>query len=303
MATHRKLIKQGADSFTLTVPKSWVKGNNLKAGAEIDLDVQDDKLVISARKLLQERSVTIPLPSKLYHTTLWYAVMSAYVAGYQEIVLQPSSTTCILIDRIRYTKSTITIAKALEEIMAILVGMEVLVQSKDKIVIREIASGNPTQLSTTLNRSFYVLGMVIDETAAAARTGRSEEVLQSFFATANIHKLHQYCLRLLQQYGFERQDRTIFVARMISSLDEFASRLKALLRTSVRFSRGDDEVVARMHTYLDAIRSSFQKRDLPSALQTMQEIKELRITMRHKAIKDAYDELNTLLQNVIEVIV
>lgn len=299
----RKLIKQGADSYTLTIPKSWVREHNLKGGADISLDVQDDKLVLSAKKTLQERSTTIELPSKLFHTTLWYAVMSAYVAGYQEIILKPSSQTCILIDRIKYTKSTVPIAKALEEIMNILVGMEVLVQSSEKIVIREIASGNPDQLATTLNRSFYVLGMVLDETYSAMQRNDRQQVLKSFFATGNIHKLHQYCLRLLQQYGFQRQDRTVFVARLISALDEFANRLKVLLRKNVKFAKGDEELVYKLRFYLDGIRSAFQKGDVDAALLLMQEIKEVRITLKHKALKDAYDSLNALLQNVIEAVI
>ena len=303
MSEHRKLIKQGVDSYTLTVPKDWIKNNNLKAGTQVDIDTQDDKLIISAKKTLTERSVTIPLPAKLYQTTLWYAVMASYVAGYQEIVLKPASQTCILIDRIKYTKSTVPIPKALEDIMNVLVGMEVLIQAKDKIVIREIASGNPDQLLTTLNRSFYVLGMVIDETYAAIKSNSRQQVLQSFFASGNIQKLHQYCLRLLQQYGFERQDRTIFVARIISSLDEFANRLKSLLRKNVTFTKSDEAIVHKMRYYLDTTRTALQKSDVSTALLTMQEIKEVRITLKNKSLKDAYDELNTLLQNVIEVII
>ena len=165
----RNLIRQGSGSYTLTLPKGWVEGNGLGRGGEIELKEQGNSLLLSTKKILEDRSKIIDLPEPLYQTTLWYLFFSAYVAGYQEIVLRPKSSSCILVDRLSYKKSKVPIAKAIQDIMAIVVGMEVLVQTKEKIIIREIAAGNPEQFASTLNRAFYVLETVIEESAAAIR--------------------------------------------------------------------------------------------------------------------------------------
>lgn len=299
----RNLIKQGAGSYTLTLPKSWVEQHGLVHGTELELVEQGDVLQIAARKVVKEQSKILDLPDPLYHTTLWYFIFSSYVAGYQEIILKPKSSSCILVNRLTYKKSKVPIAKAVQDIMAVVVGMEVLVQTKEKIVIREIASGNPDQFTSTLNRAFYVLETVIEETFSALKEKEQESVLVSFFAGANLHKLHQYCLRLVQQYGYEDASRTIFVARLITSLDEFANRLKDLLQTKKAVGADELVLVLRMKEYLDLARGHLQKKDLHKTALLLQEVKDVRLSLKHKVLKDCYDQINAIIQNIMEIIV
>ena len=43
----RRIIKQGNNSFTSTVPIKWIKENNLEAGDEIEVFEEDNQLIIS----------------------------------------------------------------------------------------------------------------------------------------------------------------------------------------------------------------------------------------------------------------
>ena len=55
----RRIIKQGNNSYTLTLPISWIKENHLRGGDEIEIDEEDSKLIISLSK--DQRKVEISL--------------------------------------------------------------------------------------------------------------------------------------------------------------------------------------------------------------------------------------------------
>lgn len=299
----RSLIQQGSGSYTLTLPKEWVSKHKLDRDAVVDVMEKEASLLISPQPVAEEKSVSIALPRILYNSTLWYAVMSAYVAGYQEVTLQLASSHCIKIDRITYKKTKVSLVDEVQELMSLLVGMEVIRQTKNKIVIKELATGNPERFTSMLNRAFYIMEELIEETHQALVERRRELVLHSFFATGGINKLHQYCLRLLQQYGYEEYDKTIFVARLLTSMDELSNQVKNLLRKKTRMSKQEEEHILALKKYLERARESLQKKKLENAMVLMQEVKEVRIELKSQAVKDCYDVLNEIAQHIMECII
>ena len=299
----RNLIRQGSGSYTLTLPKEWVQRHGLDQDAVVHLMERESSLLVSPTPVAQEKSVAIDLPRVLYNSTLWHVVLSAYLAGHQEITLRLSSSHCVRIDRISYRKSRVPIVDEVRELMGLLIGMEVIRQTKDLIVIRELATGNPERFASTLNRSFYVMQELVGETHQALVEGRRELVLHSFFASGGINKLHQYCLRLLQQYGYEEYEKTIFVARLLTSMDELTDQVKNLLRPRTRLPRSEEEHVLSIRSYLERARESLQRKRLDEAMELMQAVKDVRVSLRSQAVKDCYDLLNDIAQHVMEIVI
>ncbi|MBN1274814.1 hypothetical protein JXA12_00770 [Candidatus Woesearchaeota archaeon] len=299
----RSLIRQGTGSYTLTVPKDWVDKHRLAKDAVVDVVEKDASLLITPQPVAEEKAVSITLPRILYTSTLWHAVLSAYVAGYQEIVLLFPSPHCIRIDRITYEKTKASLVGEVQEIMTLLIGMEVIRQAKDCIVINELATGNPERFTSMLNRAFYIMEELIDETYQALIEQRKELALHEFFATGGVNKLHQYCLRLLQQYGYGDYDKTIFVARLLTAMDELSNQVKNLLRPRTRIQQREEEHVRTLKAYLERARESLQKKRFDDALVLMQEVKDVRISLKSQAVKDCYDVLNEIVQHVMECVI
>lgn len=298
----RKVIKQGTDSYTVTLPREWIKSHKLIGGSEITLEEVNGDLVLSSQKVIKEKSTVISLPKELYHTTLWNLVVSAYVAGYQEIVLKPTVQSCIHIDRVTYEKKKVPLAKALDEAMTVLIGMEILVQTKEKIIIREIATGNPDLFSSTLNRSFYVLSVILDECVAEFTAKKRKELLESYFVSGSIRKLYLYCLRLLQVYGFQQQEKTVFATRLVTSLEELVNQLKIIIHPSTKLSQADIDSLRKLKEFLQQTRSSLQKKDVFALTVLMQEVKEKRIMFHNKPLKAVFDSVNAVVQNCFELV-
>lgn len=299
----RSLIQQGSGSYTLTLPKDWVSKHKLNRDAVVDVVEKEASLLISPQPVAEEKSVSIALPRILYNSTLWYAVLSAYVAGYQEVTLRLSSPDCIRIDRISYKKTNVSVVGEVQELMSLLIGMEVIKQTKDTIVIKELATGNPERFTSMLNRAFYIMEELIEETHQALIEKRRELALHSFFATGGINKLHQYCLRLLQQYSYEEYDKTIFIARLLTSMDDLTNQVKNLLRQKSRIPKAEEEHVLALKDYLERARESLQKKKLEQAMLLMQEVKDVRISLRSQAVKDCYDVLNEITQHIMECVI
>jgi hypothetical protein len=55
----RKIIKQGLGGYTIYLPKKWIDNFKLQAGDEINLDLIDNKLLISAEGIKEKRQTTI----------------------------------------------------------------------------------------------------------------------------------------------------------------------------------------------------------------------------------------------------
>ena len=55
----RKIIKQGHNTLTMTLPSEWVKQLNLKAGDEIDLTEDRGSLCINGKQNNEFKTTTI----------------------------------------------------------------------------------------------------------------------------------------------------------------------------------------------------------------------------------------------------
>lgn len=300
----RKIIRQGTGSYTITLPKEWVEAHGLDKAKEPEIDLLEEKntITLSASAFTEEKSVTIPLPKVLYNSSLWYLVLSAYLSGYQEITLLPQTEYCIHIDRISYKKSRVSLAKELQELTPLLIGMEIIHHTKNKIILRELASSNPERFVAMLNRAFYILENTIQESYQAIVNKEKEKVLLSIFAQGGMNKLHQYCLRLLQQFAYEDAEKTIFVARLLTAMDNFSNTLKILLR-SKNYSVKEAEHLLLLADYLGKTRSALQKKDISLLVQVMQDVKDLRVELKSVAMKSCYDSLNEIIRHCMEIVI
>ena len=61
MIMKRKLVKQGMNALTLTLPSSWIKSNNLMPKDEVDLIEVDHSLIISTEKKQAVKEIAVDI--------------------------------------------------------------------------------------------------------------------------------------------------------------------------------------------------------------------------------------------------
>ena len=80
----RKIIKQGHNTLTITLPSEWTKRFNVKAGSEVDLVEKDNGIFFTTEKADENKTAEIDI-SPMDNPTIWKYMMSIYREGYDEI--------------------------------------------------------------------------------------------------------------------------------------------------------------------------------------------------------------------------
>jgi len=82
----RKLVNQGGSSYTVAMPKAWIKTNNLEAGTEVDVEEAENNIIISTKSINKKKEATVKSPDKevLLRVNLWHL----YREGYDKITIE-----------------------------------------------------------------------------------------------------------------------------------------------------------------------------------------------------------------------
>ena len=204
----RRLIKQGADALTLTVPKEWTKLHHLKSGDEVDLTTDGAMLLIHAQPSNQKRKTRIHLSKenqKLHRMLL----AQAYRSGFEEI-------------EITYEKATqlANMYVLIEELL----GMEITHQNEKMLTLQSVAIPDYQQYNTLFRRIFHIIESGFSYLAADAQSGELDsqkiEALQK-----NLLRNSNFCIRILCNYPFEDKNKVFAEQVMIKVADYVMSEL------------------------------------------------------------------------------
>ncbi len=147
---YRKLISFGKNSFVISIPKSWVRQNNLKKGALINVEEQDNNLVLGLgdRQETAEKIKEIPVDGKSIRR-LKREIISAYIKDYKTITLFGED----LKDK------AVEIQDTIQNLMA----LEVMEQTSRKIVARDFLDMNNISLINLVRKIDVIIRAMIED--------------------------------------------------------------------------------------------------------------------------------------------
>lgn len=182
----RKIQEMGGGTALVSLPKNWVRKNNLKRGSIISLErISDDKLIISpyVSDRREAKEVVLEYPPSHLHNLL-NEITAAYLLGYDVIKIVGK-------DRVSYTDRD-TIKGA----MKFLMGLEIVEEDAYSITIQFLL--DPTNLHPDklfMRMHAITLGMHKDLLAACVENdrkllkdirGRDDEVDRLYFLLVRI---------------------------------------------------------------------------------------------------------------------
>lgn len=165
----RSLIRQGNNSYTLTVPIDWVRNNDIKEGQDLNIDEEDSKLIISIPSDIKKQEQIASYDLLNYNErTIRNILNQAYRKGFDKIKLKYSNKT------------------QLEDIKSIvkntLLGFEVSDESDNICSIINIAEPSFEKFDVIFKKIYYLIKI----------TG--EEILSDFKSNKfqNLNKINEY---------------------------------------------------------------------------------------------------------------
>lgn len=237
----RKIIKQGHNTLTITLPREWSSKYQLKAGDEVDINEQGNILTLSSHQGISLPEITVDVRG-LTPVTIWRYVSSAYRAGYNQFR--------ILFDNIKekerysaFSYNTLNflypmggsnemVLGPIEVIQAMInrcIGVEIIDQKENWCIVRELGETTYKEFDNALRRIFLLLLSLSEETLKSVKNGGEKEILKSIhIIDTNIDRFIDFCLRVLNKKGYKEFRKTTTIYSTLLLLEMIGDEYKKI---------------------------------------------------------------------------
>ncbi len=178
----RKLIKFGNSSFVVSLPKEWLESNKLKKGDTLYVTENDNSLSLSSRNNEKKefKKITVDTTNKSLKR-VQTEIVSSYLNNYNEIHLEG--------DNIKDN------AVKIKEFVNALAGMEVIEQTKNKIIAKDLLDKESISLSKLVRRIDMIIRGMLDDSILTMEEDNYESIFQRDFDVNRLVYLSERILR------------------------------------------------------------------------------------------------------------
>jgi bifunctional DNA-binding transcriptional regulator/antitoxin component of YhaV-PrlF toxin-antitoxin module len=234
----RKIIRQGHNTLTMTIPSEWAKRFNLSAGKEIDLIERENGLFITTEKTSEGKKTEFDITG-MDIPTIWKYFMGVYREGYDEIKVKFSSDLSLenpykfltqhRID-LRYKKGREkgTILGALQGFVDRFIGLEIVEHGKDFILVREMGELTSKQFDNSLRRVFLLIQQMSEDTLEAIKKNNPKSLIDIHDVDVNLDKFHDYCIRILNKTSNIEPRKSEILVSILNILELVGDEFKNL---------------------------------------------------------------------------
>lgn len=237
----RKIIQQGHNTLTITLPKSWCEKHQITPQEEVEVNEQGEILHIVPLRNIRLPELTIDVKG-LPPDLIWRYVVSAYRNGYDEFKVFFDNP----LDKKRYSAfsyNTLNFLYSHEkskelmlspiEVIQLAVnrcpGIEIIDQKENWCIIKEMGETTYKEFDNALRRIFLLLVSMSDDIAKALALGETNEILKNVhLVDTNIDRFTDFCLRVLNKKGYKDFRKTPTLYSILFLLEMIGDELKKI---------------------------------------------------------------------------
>lgn len=251
----RKIIKQGHNTLTITLPSKWVKRLNLNEKDEVDVIEEENSLLINAKENNKEKSAIIDI-TDFTIPLFWRYFQSAYRAGCDEIKITFDPNKKEYEDAFHYYTAHFEYAKlgekissktALSMIQAVVdrfLNIAIISTGKGYCIIKEMGDPTMKEFENSLRRIFIIMFQICDRVMEAIKDeeiGDSNICKELHTIDLNIDKFVDYCCRIMNKIKTSFPDNkktllfsTLFILELIGDEFKYVGKHLTLSKKSVK---------------------------------------------------------------------
>jgi len=236
----RRIIKQGHNTLTMTLPSEWVKKLNIHAGDEVDVHEYNGSLVIGGKQNGKLKSTTINIEG-LSVPLLWRFFQSAYREGYDEIRLvyevnknSYEGAYDYYASQFEYTRLGEKPLKKpafdmISELINRFIGMEIIDHGEGYCIVKEMGDLTAKQFDSSLRRIFLLILELFDKIISLIKNNKIGDInicKTLHTMDVNVDRFIDYCCRInnrINDSSFQKNRpimfSTLFLLELLS--DEF----------------------------------------------------------------------------------
>ncbi len=199
----RKVVKQGHNAMTITLPANWVKEQKINAGDELDIEIQEKDLVIKKTSSEGTEKAEFKMVGNAKYLHRQLAVL--YRLGYDEIKIEFDSP--MMIDKIHHEIEGMP-------------GFEIIDQGENYCIVKNIASGLEREFDNILRKIFLNIIYCGEQSLGLMKKNKLEgmESLRKLSRVNN--RQTNFCERMLKKEGYKDYKKTTLVYVMVWSLEQ-----------------------------------------------------------------------------------
>ncbi|RDI72394.1 phosphate signaling complex PhoU family protein [Halopelagius longus] len=251
MVETRKVQVTGGSTFTVSIPKDWATANGISAGSEVEFYPEGDSLFLTPRTEEERTEGTLDI-TNLESDELMRAVMTMYVSGFDIIGLESGRIT---------TDQRRTIREATQS----LVGLEVLEETRDRVVIRDLLDSSELSIHNAVTRMRLIaLSMLedaiealteLDQDMALDVIQRDDDVDRLWMVVSRIFRATLRTPKAAEELGLPREVCFDYqsAARQLERVADHATKI-AHLTLEIQEPVPDDVADALRELYTEATR-------------------------------------------------
>ncbi|MCL4343632.1 MAG: phosphate uptake regulator PhoU [Nitrososphaerota archaeon] len=247
-AVVRRIQKVGNASYSVIVPKSWVKKSGIKPQDLITIEESDDLLIIRPA-MPKSPQANMSLDILVDNNSLDLAtreVLSAYLDGCMTInvLSREEQMTPDFIQRLK------------QSVLELTIGLEVVDESRAGITFQEIFSKPVMNFNGIANRMYRIALEMLKMSINAVTEGSKEDAESVIRADVDVDKFYLYGIRtlnlaindkpLMDEMGIERPEETLVLKSILKSIERIADHavsISKLVTGRIRINGGFSEEI------------------------------------------------------------
>jgi phosphate uptake regulator len=236
----RKIIKQGHNTLTVTLPSEWARKLNINAGDEVEVFQNNGSLIINGKQHQGHRTTTIDITG-FSVPMIWRFFQGAYREGYDEIkVVYDKSikehegaydyyTSQFAYARMGYKPQKKTAIDMITEVVNRFIGVAIIDHGENYCTIRGMGELSSKEFDNSLRRIFLLIIELFDKVIGLIKHNKSGDI--SICKTihsmdTNVDRFIDYCCRInnkINDSSFQKNKPLMFSTLFLLELmgDEF----------------------------------------------------------------------------------
>jgi phosphate uptake regulator len=252
---NRKIIKQGHNTLTITLPSNWVRKLNLEAGDEVNIIEKENSLVINGKDKGESKSCEIDIRDFTV-PLLWRYFQSAYRAGCDEIKVIFDSNQKKYEDAYHYYTTQFDYAKLgekippkpaiamIQEVANRFIGMEVIESGEGYCIVKDLTESSIKEFENSLRRIFLIIQQMFERLIEAIEKNEindSQLCKEIHTIDIGVDKFVDYCARTLNRINGDFPEKmkplifsSLFLLELIGDEFKYIGKHMALSKKSVK---------------------------------------------------------------------
>jgi phosphate uptake regulator len=256
----RKIIRQGHNTFTVSLPKKWCDNHGLKEGDEVDIGEKGDCLLLSKEAYRGSGEITVDITG-LDRSTIIILIESLYTYGYDKINVTTKDP------KVRYHMlgKDLPIQSVIHYATNLLIGAEIVSSSKNRYEIAVMTEDSRDKFDMTIRRIFLLIMDLYDTFLEGVRK-KDKTIIESVdLQHSNIMKFINYALRLLNKFGHGDAEKTTYyfsIVHFLNKAERAPKNLTWYIMTHLNISKKACDMMEEIFSGFKEFYETFYKYDI-----------------------------------------